>query len=512
MTVREDVTLVKMSLNSDQSAFGELIDRYKNLVYGLLLSRIRDFDQVEYLAQDTFIEAYVNLGKIRKPASFSNWLCGIATNLCNRWLERQRRESEVVGQLTPFGEEAEGVLTIQNATVPRTPEEEYELQEMKEAIWKAIGELPEKSREAILLFYFNDMSHREISEFLGVAPSTVLSNLQNGREKLESKMIPFVEGTVKEKALGRKFKEKVMSALPLISFPDQKPVAPLLKWGLSLKGILTGIGALALIGGVTGWLTSSQEESQPSEEEFSTPRMMQTRLASPQEKALLASNLDEDMSFSEPGVATYPLKWHNEPLLKTEISAMFNSLGVDVKRYAYEIPDFHYICLLYESYVDGQKQESSDPDSKAMKQAVTVLGTRGGKNILTLILRKTDDMLHIWHASKDGWAGLGRFNVEGYYQNGEVRYGESLAVGKKSLVHAWVADSASSIEGYSERGPLSPARPVEEIASEWGLVIAIYAELGCKSADRATRRMNINKEQINTKTKTLNEREHEYQI
>ncbi len=203
---------------------------------------------------------------------------------------------------------------------------------------------------------------------------------------------------------------------------------------------------------------------------------------------------------------TYPLKWYNEPLLENEIRAMFYSLGVDVKRYAYEIPDFHYYCLSYERYVEGQKQERLDPAGKSVERSRGVSGTSGGKNILSFIFRRTDDMLHISHASKGGWSGLARFNVEGYYHNGDVRYGEPLAVGKKSLVHVWVADSASSSEGYSERGPLSPERTVEEIASEWGLVVAIYAELGCKEAEQAKRRIDKHMEQrkreMKAKTKT----------
>ncbi len=486
MRVREDVTLVKMSLNSDQSAFGELIDRYKNLVYGLLLSRIRDFDQVEYLAQDTFIEAYVNLGKIRKPANFSSWLCGIATNLCNRWLERQRRESEVMGELSLFGEEAEGVLTIQNATVPKTPEEEYELQEMKKAIWKAIGELPEKSREAILLFYFNDMSHIEISMFLGVAPSTVLSHLQNGREKLESKMIPFVEVTVKEKALGRKFTEKVKSALPLISFPDQKPVAPLLKWGLSSKGILTGIGALALIGGFVGWLASGQEESELPEEESFTPKMMQTRLASAQEKALLASNLEGDKSSAESEEATYPIKHATEPPTSLEITGTFMFLGITQHRLVYEVPFQHKITYTCDYFIDGQRMGI---DHRAQTRRISP-----GEHSLTIFVRESDDQLKITVGDPYPSISYHPYDITGYdaVRKGRI-FQEPLILGKKVPLFVWVANSEESDNtsfGFHIRAE-QMMEDIGKVASEYDFLVAIFVELGRDLEEEVTGRKSF---------------------
>ena len=192
----------------------------------------------------------------------------------------------------------------------------------------------------------------------------------------------------------------------------------------------------------------------------------------------------------EPSIAGYQLKWYNEPLMKTELSIIHMSFGVDVKRYSYEIPDFHYICYSYERYIEGQKQQRLGRDGELIDwTSGGISGTSGGKNIISLIFRRTDEMLHIWHATKGGGGTLGRVNIEGYYPRGDVRYGESLAVGKRSLVHVWVADSAGNIERYLERGRLSPQRTVEEIASEYGLVVAIYAELECKEAEWIKRKV-----------------------
>ena len=289
MPTKEDVELVRMSLSGDRQAFGELVERYKNLVYGSVLNRVGDFDQAEDLAQDVFIEAYVHLAALRKHAQFSNWLCGIAQNLCNRWLEGRRREREMLGQLTSFEEERGRILMFRDVSGPETPEERYSSLELREAVWKAVGELPGRNREVMLLFYLNDMSHAEIGTFLGIAPSTVLTHLQNGRERLRHKMASMFEEVMSEKRLPRKFTEKVVAALPLVSFPKPNPLLPFMKWGLSLKAVLGMIGALAVVGGLTGWMVFGDGKSSLSEVRSS----MRVRLATLREKSQLTEHLKD---------------------------------------------------------------------------------------------------------------------------------------------------------------------------------------------------------------------------
>ena len=289
MTVREDAALVRMCLNGDRQAFGELVDRYENLVYGFVLNRIGDFDQAEDLAQDVFIEAYIHLGTLRTYGGFASWLCGIAQNLCSRWLTRRQRESEILEQLPAFEEERGRILMFRDTTGPRTPEEEVSSSETREAIWCAVGELPERSREVVLLFYFNDMSHTEIGKFLGVAPSTVLWHLHNGREKLRKKMMPLVEETIRGKRLRGRLAKKVLAALPLISFPKPKPLLPFVKWGLSLRAVLGVIGTLAVVGGLIGWRMFEAGRPQSSE----VHSRMAVRLATSRETAGLRQQLNE---------------------------------------------------------------------------------------------------------------------------------------------------------------------------------------------------------------------------
>ena len=138
MPAEEQTILVNRSLSGDQHAFGQLVEAYKNAVYGLLLNRIRDFEEAKDLTQEAFIEAYVHLRTLREPGKFANWLYTIARNLSTQWVVKRERESEVLGQPVPFEEVTERILVFRDGTEPPTPEDEYASQEMKEKIWQAI--------------------------------------------------------------------------------------------------------------------------------------------------------------------------------------------------------------------------------------------------------------------------------------------------------------------------------------------------------------------------------------
>jgi len=336
MPAKEDAVLVSMTLSGDRQAFGELVDRYRNLVYGFVLNRIGDFDQGEDLVQDVFIEAYVHLGTLRRYARFPNWLCGIARNLCNEWVKRRAREGEVLGRLTPFEEERGRVLMFRDTTGPETPEESYSSLEVREAVWKAVGELPDRSREVMMLFYLNDMSHMEIGTFLGIAPSTVLTHLQNGRDRLREKMVSMFEEVMSEKRLPRRFTEKVVAALPFVTFPKPRPLLPFVKWGWSLKAVLGMIGVLAVVGGLTGWMIFGDGRSSLSEVHSS----MRVRLATPREKTQMGVHLRDRqngkaVSGRSGTITGRVVSEGGEPIPDVEVRAESGSGGTDSGRPVY---------------------------------------------------------------------------------------------------------------------------------------------------------------------------------
>ena len=85
-----EADLVRRSARGDTDAFHALTRRYYRPVCGFLLKRLGRSDEVEDLAQETFLEAFRSLKLGRRPEHFSSWLFGIAHNCCGKWLRRKR--------------------------------------------------------------------------------------------------------------------------------------------------------------------------------------------------------------------------------------------------------------------------------------------------------------------------------------------------------------------------------------------------------------------------------------
>ncbi len=85
-----DAELVARAASGDDSAFDELVSRYRGRVYYLALSKVRAREIALDVAQDAFVQAYISLGKLREPEKFASWLMSITSNLCRMHFRRAR--------------------------------------------------------------------------------------------------------------------------------------------------------------------------------------------------------------------------------------------------------------------------------------------------------------------------------------------------------------------------------------------------------------------------------------
>ena len=144
-----------------------LILQYQMPLLRLCYVQLQDQALAEDAVQETFLKAYKGFDSFRGDSSEKTWLTRIAVNTCRDfqrggWFKHTDRR--VTPDMLPVG-------TIQ----PDTEDLDLSLAVMK---------LPRKMREAILLYYYQDMSTEEIAETLGIAQSSVSNRLRRGREKL----------------------------------------------------------------------------------------------------------------------------------------------------------------------------------------------------------------------------------------------------------------------------------------------------------------------------------------
>ena len=178
---QESIALVEKAQKGDRHAYSQIVKQFQNLAVGYAYSILRNFPLAEEAAQEAFIEAYLNLKRLRKPAAFPGWLKKIVFKQCDR-LTRKKR--------LPVVSDVQTGEIISSQSSPSAIAERRELQQI---VTRAIELLPNAEREVITLFYIGERSQKEISAFLEVPVSTVKNRLFNARKKLKTNFSSMVE-------------------------------------------------------------------------------------------------------------------------------------------------------------------------------------------------------------------------------------------------------------------------------------------------------------------------------
>lgn len=225
--------LIFQARSGDTAAFGQIVRRYQGLVSGMLFSATGDFHRSEDLAQETFLIAWNKLGELENTENPAPWLCTIARNLVNRSF-RKKSVDTVHGSLDVASAEAE-------------PSSELQRREQSELVWSAIGEMDEKYRETLILYYRSGQSVAEIAEMTALTEETVRQRLVRARKSLKSKLETMIGDILTDTAPGDVFTLGVMTALgtAMISSTAQAAVAA-----------TTGTAATATLG--TGGVTTGK--------------------------------------------------------------------------------------------------------------------------------------------------------------------------------------------------------------------------------------------------------------
>ncbi len=196
-------SLVVRAQAGDLDAYGQVVRRFQDMAYGYAYALLGDFHLAEDAAQEAFIQAYRDLGKLDAPTAFPGWFRRIVLKYCER-LTRRKRIATV-----PL-ESARGVTSDRPG-----PAEKAERREMADRVLEAIRSLPENERTATTLFYINGYSQKDIAEFLEVPVTTVNNRLHTSRKRLKERMIAMVAEELNATKPGPEFHELVEKAVAL---------------------------------------------------------------------------------------------------------------------------------------------------------------------------------------------------------------------------------------------------------------------------------------------------------
>jgi len=175
--------LVKNAVeNSDQAAYSELLDRYRESVYFLLLKMVNNKDDAEDLTIEAFGKAFKNLAQYTPNYAFSTWLFRIATNNCIDFIRKKR--TVTISLDRAFMNDEGGEMTMDVRSETSDPEETYIKKQKSKLMRELVEKLKPRYRILIELRYFQELSYEEIAEQLDLPLGTVKAQLFRSREFL----------------------------------------------------------------------------------------------------------------------------------------------------------------------------------------------------------------------------------------------------------------------------------------------------------------------------------------
>ncbi|MDG4867759.1 RNA polymerase sigma factor RpoE [Guyparkeria sp. 1SP6A2] len=190
-----DKALVARAQKGDRRAFDLLVLKYQHRVQRLIARYIRDPEQVQDLAQETFIKAYRALERFRGDSAFYTWIYRIAVNTAKNQLASDARGGYSMSLNSGGSDESDEPMVEPEALRDgATPDALAATEQLKSAIDRAIADLPEDLRTALTLREMEGLSYDEIASVMACPIGTVRSRIFRAREAVEQSIEPLKSG------------------------------------------------------------------------------------------------------------------------------------------------------------------------------------------------------------------------------------------------------------------------------------------------------------------------------
>lgn len=180
---KNDFSLVERAKTGDQKAYAELMQRYKDSIFFMVLKMVNNKDDAMDITVTTFAKAFENLEKYRPDYAFSTWLFRIATNGSIDFIRKKKiHTTSIDGLGGDYSDDR--VFEIKSDVL--NPEEVSIKKQQTEELKAIIDKLPPRYKTLIILRYFDELSYEEIAEQLDLPLGTVKAQLFRGRDLLSN--------------------------------------------------------------------------------------------------------------------------------------------------------------------------------------------------------------------------------------------------------------------------------------------------------------------------------------
>jgi RNA polymerase sigma-70 factor (ECF subfamily) len=175
MTNTNDQQYIDKVLEGDTNAFAILVDKYKDMVFSLALKITKSREEAEEVSQDSFIKAFKSLKKFKGDSKFSTWLYKITYNNC---IDRVKKIARTYNTDTIDEVNENKIKAIEDTL------ETIERGERATVIKECMEALPEDERTILWLFYFEELSLKEIKDVTSYSESNIKVKLHRARKRL----------------------------------------------------------------------------------------------------------------------------------------------------------------------------------------------------------------------------------------------------------------------------------------------------------------------------------------
>ena len=177
---QRDFVLVQQATHGDQKAYAELMGRYRDAIYYMLLKMVNNASDAEDLTIEAFGKAFKNIQQYTPNYAFSTWLFKIATNNCIDFIRKRKATTISLDQNDDDPEKSTPDIQAPNLD----PEEEMIRLQKQKTMREIVSKLKPRYRKLIELRYFKEYSYEEIAEELELPIGTVKAQLFRARELL----------------------------------------------------------------------------------------------------------------------------------------------------------------------------------------------------------------------------------------------------------------------------------------------------------------------------------------
>jgi len=171
----DDIYYIEAVRKGDVTAFSFLVERYQSMVYSLALKLLKNAEDAEEMAQDTFIKAFQKLNMYEGKSKFSTWLYSITYNACISELRKRRIQ---------FSSLEEQRLSDQDEMKMHDYFSETKKEDQEKYLNLALGKLPEDDQVLVTLYYYESQSMDEISIITGLTVSNIKVKIHRARKRM----------------------------------------------------------------------------------------------------------------------------------------------------------------------------------------------------------------------------------------------------------------------------------------------------------------------------------------